>query len=65
MPKREQIPGERYVIHQKIRVYVLEVRRTPRGPEIIVSRSHPLMLRRLLELEVPEVRSGLWSRFMP
>ncbi len=58
MPKREQIPGERYVIHQKIRVYVLEVRRTPRGPEIIVSRSHPLMLRRLLELEVPEVRSG-------
>lgn len=58
MPKREQIPGERYVIHQKIRVYVLEVRRTSRGPEIIVSRSHPLMLRRLLELEVPEVRSG-------
>ena len=58
MPKREQIPGERYVIHQKIRVYVLEVRRTSRGPEIIVSRSHPLMLRRLLELEVPEIRSG-------
>lgn len=58
MPRREQIPGERYVLHQKIRVYVLEVRRTPRGPEIIVSRSHPLMLRRLLELEVPEVRTG-------
>jgi len=58
MPKREQIPGERYAIHQKIRVYVLEVKRTPRGPEIIVSRSHPLMLRRLLELEVPEIRSG-------
>ncbi len=58
MPRREQIPGERYTIHQKIRVYVLEVRRTSRGPEIIVSRSHPLMLRRLLELEVPEIRSG-------
>jgi len=58
MPRREQIPGERYVIHQKIRVYVLEVRRTSRGPEIIASRSHPLMLRRLLELEVPEIRSG-------
>lgn len=58
MPRREQIPGERYVLHQKIRVYVLEVRRTSRGPEIIVSRSHPLMLRRLLELEVPEIRSG-------
>ncbi|MGC9521850.1 MAG: transcription termination factor NusA [Anaerolineae bacterium] len=58
MPRREQIPGERYVLHQKIRVYVLEVRRTSRGPEIIVSRSHPLMLRRLLELEVPEIRNG-------
>ncbi len=58
MPRREQIPGERYMIHQKIRVYVLEVKRSSRGPEIIVSRSHPLMLRRLLELEVPEIRSG-------
>jgi N utilization substance protein A len=58
MPRREQIPGERYTLHQKIRVYVLEVRRTPRGPDIIVSRSHPLMLRRLLELEVPEIRAG-------
>lgn len=58
MPKREQIPGERYVLHQKIRVYVLEVRRTPRGPEITVSRSHPNVLRRMLELEVPEIRGG-------
>ncbi|MBN1876059.1 MAG: transcription termination/antitermination protein NusA [Anaerolineae bacterium] len=58
MPKREQIPGEHYTLHQKIRVYVLEVRRTPRGPEIIASRSHPRMLRRLLELEVPEIRGG-------
>ena len=58
MPRREQIPGERYTIHQKIRVYVLEVRRSSRGPEIIASRSHPLMLRRLLELEVPEIRNG-------
>ncbi|MDY0018745.1 MAG: transcription termination factor NusA [Anaerolineae bacterium] len=58
MPKREQIPGERYRIHQKIRVYVLDVRKTPRGPQITVSRSHPSMLRRLLELEVPEIRSG-------
>ncbi len=58
MPKREQIPSERYMLHQKIRVYVVEVRRTPRGPEITVSRSHPNMLRRMLELEVPEIRSG-------
>ncbi len=58
MPRREQIPGERYMLHQKIRVYVLEVKRSSRGPEIVVSRSHPLMLRRLLELEVPEIRAG-------
>jgi N utilization substance protein A len=58
MPRREQIPGERYSLHQKIRVYVLSVRKTPRGPEVIVSRSHPAMLRRLLELEVPEIRNG-------
>ncbi|MFP4394774.1 MAG: transcription termination factor NusA, partial [Anaerolineales bacterium] len=58
MPRREQIPSERYRLHQKIRVYVLQVKRSPRGPEIIVSRSHPLMLRRLLELEVPEIRNG-------
>ncbi|HNT74614.1 MAG TPA: transcription termination factor NusA [Anaerolineae bacterium] len=58
LPRKEQIPGERYTLHQKIRVYVLEVRRSSRGPEISVSRSHPLMLRRLLELEVPEIRAG-------
>jgi len=58
MPRREQIPSERYRLHQKIRVYVLQVKRSPRGPDIIVSRSHPLMLRRLLELEVPEIRNG-------
>ncbi len=58
LPRAEQIPGERYLIHHKIRVFVLEVRRTGRGPEIIVSRSHPNMLKRLLELEVPEIRNG-------
>ncbi len=58
MPRREQIPGERYSLHQKIRVYVVSVRKTPRGPEVVVSRSHPFMLRRLLELEVPEIRNG-------
>ncbi len=59
MPRNQQIPGERYRLHQKIRVYVLEVKRSPRGPQIVVSRSDPAMLRRLLELEVPEIRSGL------
>ncbi len=57
-PRREQIPNEHYRLHQKIRVYVLNVRRTGRGSQITVSRSHHSMLRRLLELEVPEIHQG-------
>jgi len=53
-----QIPGERYRQHDKIRVYVQEVKRSNKGPEIIVSRAHRNMLRRLLEYEVPEIFSG-------
>ena len=58
MPKSQQVPGERYRAHDKIRVFVLEVRRTSRGPQIIVSRNHRSLLRRLLELEVPELGDG-------
>ena len=58
LPKNQQVPGERYNIHQRLRAYVLEVRKTPRGPQIIVSRNHKNMLRRLLELEVPEIYNG-------
>ncbi len=58
LPRSQQAPGERYSLHQRLRAYVLEVRRTGRGPRIIVSRSHQNMLRRLLELEVPEIFNG-------
>ena len=58
LPKNQQVPGERYNVHQRLRAYVLEVRKTPRGPQIIVSRNHKNMLRRLLELEVPEIYNG-------
>jgi N utilization substance protein A len=58
LPRREQVPGERYTMHQRLRAYVVEVRKASRGPQIIVSRSHKNMLRRLLELEVPEIFSG-------
>lgn len=58
LPRSNQIPGERYKGNDKIRVYLQEVKKTPRGPEIIVSRSHRNMLRRLLEFEVPEIYSG-------
>ncbi len=58
LPKGQQVQGERYRAHDKIRVYVLEVRRTNRGPQIFVSRNHRNLLRRLLELEVPEIYNG-------
>ena len=58
LPRQEQMPTERYTINQRLRAYVSEVQRTPRGPLIIVSRTHRNMLRRLLELEVPEIFSG-------
>ncbi len=58
LPRKEMVPGEHYALHDRIRVYVLEVNKTPHGPQIIVSRSHKKMLQRLLELEVPEIQSG-------
>jgi N utilization substance protein A len=58
LPRSEQIPTERYSIGQRLRAYVSEVQKTSRGPTIIVSRTHRNMLRRLLELEVPEIYNG-------
>lgn len=54
----EQVRGERYRVNQRIRVYVVKVDLTARGPEVVLSRSHPGMLRRLFELEVPEIFAG-------
>ena len=54
----EQVRGERYRINQRIRIYVVKVDLTTRGPEILLSRSHPGMLRRMFELEVPEIFAG-------
>ena len=56
--RNQQIPRERYHQHEKLRVYILEVKKASRGPEIICSRSHRNMLRRLLEYEVPEIYNG-------
>ncbi len=58
LPKSQQITGEYYRLNQRVRAYVLEVRKTNRGPQIIVTRTHRNMLRRLLELEVPEIFNG-------
>ena len=56
--RQQQIPGERYRTHEKIRVYIMEVKKSNRGPQILVSRAHRNMLRRLLEYEVPEIYNG-------
>ncbi|OLA95710.1 MAG: transcription termination/antitermination protein NusA, partial [Candidatus Rokubacteria bacterium 13_2_20CM_69_15_2] len=59
LPEREQIPGERYNPGDRIRAYVLEVRRTAKGPQISLSRTHPGYLTRLFETEIPEIQEGI------
>jgi len=59
LPASEQAHNERYRIGQRLKVCLLEVAQTGRGPQLVVSRSHPNLLRRLFELEVPEVLSGI------
>ncbi len=54
----EQIAGETYNFMQRLKVYVLEVKQTPKGPQIYVSRTHPELVKRLFEQEVPEVHDG-------
>ncbi|KFJ03318.1 MAG: transcription termination factor NusA [Bifidobacterium thermacidophilum] len=61
LPRREQVPGERYRHGERLRVYVVNVSRGLRGPEIVVSRSHPELVRCLFEREVPELVSGAVS----
>ncbi len=59
LPQEEQVSTERYRKGQRVKVYLLSVRSAPKGPEIIVSRSHRDVLRRLFEIEVPEVHNGV------
>ena len=59
MPPTEQSPFERYRPGQQLKFFVVQVGRTIRGPEIIVSRTHPDLLRRLFEVEVPEIFNGV------
>ncbi len=59
LPASEQVRTEHYRVGQRLKAFILEVHRTGRGPQIIVSRTHRNLLRRLLELEVPEIHSGV------
>lgn len=59
LTQNEMIPGESYEQNQRIKVYVLEVRKDNKGPQVLVSRTHPGLVKRLFELEVPEIMSGV------
>jgi len=55
----EQIPGERFRTGDRIKVYVMDVKRSTKGPQVFLSRTHPGLVRRLFELEVPEIQEGI------
>ncbi|AVP65660.1 transcription termination/antitermination protein NusA [Clostridium sporogenes] len=55
----EQIPGEQFRFNEKIKLYVVEVKNTTKGPQVLISRTHPGLVKRLFELEVPEIYNGV------
>jgi N utilization substance protein A len=59
LPQTEQIPGEEYKFNDRIKTYIIEVKKTTKGPQIMVSRTHPGIVKRLFELEVPEIYEGI------
>ena len=59
LPQAEQVPNERYEHGSRLKAYIVEVRKTAKGPQIVVSRTHPGLVKRLFELEVPELQDGV------
>ncbi len=59
LPYDQQIPGERYYSGQRIKLYLDKVIKTSKGPQLLISRTHPNLIKKLLELEIPEIKSGL------
>ncbi len=59
LPQAEQVPNERYPHGERVKAYIVEVRKTSKGPQIVVSRTHPGLIKRLFELEVPEIAGGV------
>ena len=54
----DQVPGEHYNINDRLKVYIMDVRKSNKGPQVFLSRSHPGLVKRLFELEVPEIEDG-------
>ncbi|MEX2457355.1 MAG: transcription termination factor NusA, partial [Actinomycetota bacterium] len=59
LPQAEQVPSEPYRHGERLKAYIVEVRRTAKGPQIVVSRTHPGLLKKLFEFEVPEIAEGI------
>lgn len=59
LPPDQQIPGEQYYGGQRIKLYLDKVIKTTKGPQLVISRTHPNLVRKLLELEIPEIKSGV------
>ncbi|MBC7121611.1 MAG: transcription termination/antitermination protein NusA, partial [Candidatus Methanosuratus sp.] len=59
LPPEERMPGEKYHPGARMKFYLLNVRQTTRGPRIVLSRTHPGLVKRLMELEIPEIREGV------
>lgn len=55
----EQVAGEKYTVNSRLKVYIMDVKKTTKGPQVYLSRSHPGLVKRLFELEVPEIRNGI------
>ncbi len=55
----EQVRGEKYAVNSRLKVYIMDVKKTTKGPQVYLSRSHPGLVKRLFELEVPEIRDGV------
>ena len=54
----EQVPGEHFGVNDRLKVYIMDVKKTTKGPQVFLSRSHPGLVKRLFELEVPEIQDG-------
>ncbi len=55
----EQMPGEKYNVNDRIKVFVMDVKRSTKGPQVFLSRTHPGLVKKLFELEVPEIQEGI------
>lgn len=59
LPPDQQIPGEKYFGGQRIKIYLDKVIKTTKGPQLLISRTHPSLVKKLLELEIPEIKAGI------